>query len=57
MSLKSKKGVKKLVSVLATSIPVTKTRKEAVEITEVAESVGADKDGKESKGKYPKNLA
>lgn len=38
----------------ATSTPVTGTREETVEDAEIA---GADKDGKESKGGDPKNLA
>ena len=44
---------KKLASVLATSTPVTETRKEAVE---TAETTGEGRDGKESKSEYP-NLA
>ena len=50
VSLKSEGGVKKLVSVSATSIPVTGTREEAVEAAEVG------KDSEKSEGKYP-NLA
>ena len=46
-------GAKKLVSVLATSMPVTETRREAFETAETARE---GKDGKESKGEYP-NLA
>ena len=53
----SKKGVKKLLSVLVIFTPVTRTRKKAVKTTEVAESAGANKDGEESKDKYLKNLA
>ena len=41
-------------SVLVISMSVTKTRKEAVE---TAETAGAGKDGTESKGEYPENLA
>ena len=63
VSPKPKKGDKKLVSVLATSTPLTETREEAVETVEtgktaeVVETTGAGKDGKQSKGKYSKNLA
>ena len=46
-------GAKKLVSVSATSTPVTETREETVEIME---TVREGKDGEESKGEYP-NLA
>ena len=62
MSSEEETKVKKLVSVSATSTPVTETRKEAVE---AAKSIGTadaveiakvDKDNKESKGVYP-NLA
>ena len=51
MFLESKERAKKLASVLATSTPVTKTRKK------VAEAAGADKDGKKSEDKYLENLA
>ena len=54
VSPKFNEGVKKLVSVLAISIPVTETRKEAVEI---AGATGASKNGKKSKSDYPENLA
>ena len=57
---------KKLVSVLATSTPVTETREEAVaeavetakavETAEAVESTEVDRDGAQSKGEYP-NLA
>ena len=43
---KSEEGVKKLVSISTTFMPVTETREEAVETAEVG------KDGKESKGEY-----
>ena len=51
MSPKSKKGVKKLVSVLATSTPMTETRKKAIETTKVVESTGAGKNGEKSESK------
>ena len=51
MSLQFKEGVIKLVSVLATSIPVTRTWEKKVE---TAETTG--KDVEKSKGKYPENL-
>ena len=48
---------KKLVSVLATSTPVTETREEAVakavKITEAVESTEVGKDGAKSEGEYP----
>ena len=44
---------KKLVSVLATSTPVTKTRKEADETAEAVESTEVGKGRVESKGEYP----
>ena len=47
MPSKLESGVKKLVSVLATFMPVTGTRKKAVETAEVG------KDSAESKSKYP----
>ena len=59
---KSKERVKKLVSVLATSTPVTGTKEEAVETAESVETAKlvdtaeVGKNGKESKGEYP-NLA
>ena len=61
----SKKGDKKLVSVLATSISVTRIRAEAVEATkavgtteavgtaEAVETTKIGKDGEESKTEYP----
>ena len=58
----SEEGVKKLVSVLATSTPVTGTREEAVEAAEsfgtaeAVETAEVGKDGEESEGEYP-NLA
>lgn len=52
MSSQSKESAKKLVSVLATSTPITRIRKEAVQ---TAEATG--KDGKESKSEYLENLA
>ena len=52
----SEKGVKKLVSVLAISTPVTGTRKKAVEIAKAIKTAGASKNGTKSGGKYP-NLA
>ena len=54
VSPKSKERVKKLVSVLATSTPVTKTKKKTVEIDEAAK---ACKNGKKSESDYPENLA
>ena len=54
---------KKLVSVPATSIPVTGTREETVESLEAmktakaVETAGIGKDGKKSKSKYPEDLA
>ena len=68
MSSESEKRVKKLVLILATSRPVTGTSEKAVEtaetgktakaveIAEAIETVGADKDGKKSKGGYSENL-
>ena len=56
MPLKFEGRIKKLLSVSATSTPVTGTREEAVETTELAESARTSKDGEESKDKYPKNL-
>ena len=59
MSAKEETGVKKLVSVLATSTPVTGTREEAVEAAESIETVKAvetakvGKDDEESKEEYP----
>ena len=53
---KFKKGVKKLVSVSATSTPVTETREEAFGTAKVIETAEAGKDGEESKGEY-QNLA
>ena len=52
-----RKGVKKLVSVLATFTLVTGTREKAFETTKVVESTGVNKDGEESKGKDPENFA
>ena len=55
---KSKEGVKKLMSVLATSIPMTWTKEEAVEAiksvgtAEAVETAKVGKDGKESEGEY-----
>ena len=48
--------VKKLVSVSATSTPVTETREETTKTVEAIETTEVGKDGKESKGEYP-NLA
>ena len=62
MSAKEETGVKKLVSVSATSTPVTETRKEAVEAAKsvrtanTIETAEVGKDNKESKGEYS-NLA
>ena len=56
MSAEEETGVKKLVSVLATSTPVTGTRKEVVEAAESVGIIRVGKDNKESKGEYP-NLA
>ena len=59
---KKETGVKNLVSVLATSTPVTGTREEVVEAAksigtvETVETAEIGKDDKESKGEYP-NLA
>ena len=47
---------KKLLSVLATSMSVTKTREETVGTAEAVESAEIGKDGAESKDEYP-NLA
>ena len=44
---------KKLVSVLATSTPVTRTRNKGVEAAKAVETVEVGKDGEESKGEYP----
>lgn len=58
MPSKPKTGVKKLVSVLVTSTPVTATRKEAFETAETIDTIGAGKDSEKSKGsKYLGNLA
>ena len=57
MSLESNGEVKKLVSVSATSTPVTGTRKKVVEATKIVESGGAGKDSEKSKSKYPENFA
>ena len=54
MSLETR--CKKLVLVLATSTPVTRTKEKAVETAKTVETAGIGKDGKESVGKYPKNL-
>ena len=62
MSAKEETRVKKLVSVLAISTPVTGTREEAVEvaesieITKTVKTAEVGKDGEDSKGEYP-NLA
>ena len=56
MSVEEEIEVKKLVSVLATSTPVTGTREEAVEAAEFVETIRIGKDDEESKGEYP-NLA
>ena len=62
VSPESEKGVKKLVLVLATSTPVTETRKEAVKAakavgtTKAVQTAEVGKNGEENKGKYP-NLA
>ena len=48
------KGCKKLVSVSATSTPITETREKAVEVIKTA---GAGKDSEGSKDEYPKSLA
>ena len=56
VSLESEKRVKKLVLILATFTPVTKTRIEAVETGKMVEFDGANKNSKESEGKYPENL-
>ena len=59
--LESKSGVKKLVSVLATSTPMTGTREEAVVVAKIGkdgvesklvEAAKIGKDGAESKGEY-----
>ena len=50
VSLESKEGVKKLVSVSITSTLVTGTREEGFETVEAVETAGAGKDDKESKG-------
>ena len=50
---------KKLVLVLATSMPVTEIREKVIETAETVEAVETaegGKDGKESEGKNPKNL-
>ena len=63
VSSKSEVGVKKLVSVLVTSIPVTGTREETVETAEAmktvkaVETAGTGKDGGKSKCKYQENLS
>ena len=57
MSSKSKKGVKKLVSVLATSTAVTKTREKTIETAKAVETTGAGKDDEKSKGEYPEDFA
>ena len=46
MSLKPKKRIKKLVSILATSMPVTVTREEIVKTTRVIGANRADEDNK-----------
>ena len=56
MSSEEEIEVKKLVSVSATSTPVTETRKEAVETAKAVKTAEVSKDGKESKGEY-RNLA
>lgn len=56
MFLNFKEEVKKLVSVLATSTLMTRTREEAIEAIEIAETVGVSKDGKENEDKYLENL-
>lgn len=48
---------KKRVLVLATSMPMTMTREETVETAKTIETADIDKDGKQSKVEYPKNLA
>ena len=52
MSPELKKRAKKLVSILATSIPVTKIREEVIETNKAVA-----KDGKESKSEYLENRA
>ena len=53
---------KKLLSVLATSTPITETRDQTVETDEIVETakdvetVGTSKDGKKSESGYPENL-
>ena len=56
MSSKPKNGLKKLVSVLATSTPMTGTREEAVDTAKFVETAEVGKDDKKSKDEYP-NLA
>ena len=48
---------KKLVSVSATSTPVTGTKEEMVETAKAVETPGTSKDGGKSEGEYPENLA
>ena len=52
MSQKSEEGAKKLVSVSATSMSVTRTRKKAIEIARAV-----SKDGEESEDEYLDNFA
>ena len=53
MSAEEETGVKKLVSVLATSTPVTGTREEAIEVAKSIEAAEIGKDDEESKSEYP----
>ena len=56
MSSESEGAVKKLVSVSATSTPVTETKEKAVRTAEAVETAEAGNNGKESESKY-QNLA
>ena len=56
MSLEEETEVKKLVSVLATSTLMTRTREKVVETLKAVKNVEIGQDGKESKSEYP-NLA
>lgn len=61
MSSEPKKGVKKQVLVLVTSLLIIETRKEVVKTTKTAEIIKNARDGKDGKedksGKYPGKLA
>ena len=56
VSAKEEIGIIKLVSVLATSTPMTETKEEEVEAAESVRTVEVGKDNKKSEGEYP-NLA